>query len=484
MLKKQLLFSEMKGRLLIIPLICSIFYFPILYAGVFFLDDIYRINVQGGGFAWEGQGRFLASVIAYIYSGTTKIVIDAYPFTWFLNIFLLSFSSYLIYVKLSQVSDNLASWISVLLLINPFFTYNLLYRFDSTGMTFAITFAVFAFFVPENNKYFFGKAVLLLISLNFYQPGCNIFLSLYALLLFLSISKTNTSNFLKIFLYAILVYGIATIIYYIELKLFTTTGRARIFSLDKHLFIRILNSNIKAISPFIEFWRYYKWYILPIIPFSIIGLLAYFKKKTFLFLFLSFLLFAMSILGGMSILRESNYFDQGRVLNYFPFIIVFLFLGLNKLGIKFKYLVFLPVLACFLFNFRVGNVLRIQNLYEQPIFYSVSNDIYKLPEIKKFYVLGGVPISSFAKNLVQHTPFGAYLNRISWNSAFRINEYTSRELVEDQWIDLHSKIIKQFRMLKNTNELELVKYNKPFYCIYKHNDIGFIDWGCETYEEQ
>lgn len=484
MLNKLLPPADTKFKLLIIPLICSLFYFPILYAGVFFADDIYRINVPSGGFNWEWHGRFLATLIAYIYSGTTNMVVDAYPLTWFINTFLFSFSIYLVYLKINNEAGASATWISVLLLINPFFTYNLFYRFDSIGMTLAITFAILAFYAPDSKNYFWIKVILLLISLNFYQSGINLFLSIYALFFFLSISKeSNIRDFLKKYIFVILVYVSASILYYIELKILPMSNRSALIPLDKYLLPTIINNHIKALKPFIEFWSYYKWYIVPILPFSLVGLLTFIKKKTFIFIFLCLLLFCFSILGGLCLIKENAYYNN-RVLNYFPFFIIFLYLGLNKLGDKFKYLIFLPVLACFLFNFRVGNVHRIQNLSEQPIFYSVSVDIYSHPEIKKFYVLGGVPISSFAKNLIKHTPFRAYLYRSSWNSAFRINEYVSRNIVENQWGDVHAKMQKKFKTLRNNNELELIKRNYPFYCIYKNNDIGYIDWGCETYEKK
>lgn len=483
MLEKQLFSNDDKYKFLIIALLCALFYFPILYAGVFFRDDIYRISVESGGFIWHHYGRFLATLIAYIYSGTTSIVIDAFPLTWFINIFLLSFSMLLVYKKFKPQTGNLAIWISALLLINPFFTANLLYRFDSIGMNLAINFAIIAFYIPDTKKHFLVKVFLLVISLNFYQSGINFFLSIYALFLFLSLAKTdNARNFFKIFFYVIFIYAIASILYYIEIKIFTTTNRAELLPLDGYLFIDIIRNNIKALTPFLVFWSYYKWYIIPILPFSIFGLFFFFNKRTLFFSFLCLSLLFISILGGLAFIKD-DYIYSNRVLNYFPFIIIFLFMGLNKLGNKFKYLVFIPIFACFIFNYRVGNILRIQNLFEQPLFYAVSVDIYSHPEIKNFYVIGSSPISNFAKNLAKQTPFNGYLSRLAWRSAFRINEYTSKKIVKEQWGSVYRKAIKQFEMLKKDNELELIKNSYPFYCLYKNKDTGFIDWQCESYQK-
>ena len=87
-------------------------------------------------------------------------------------------------------------------------------------------------------------------------------------------------------------------------------------------------------------------------------------------------------------------------------------------------------------------------------------------------------VSNFTKNIIEHTPFNAYLCRLSWNSAFRINEYTSRKIVDEQWGDVHEKIRAEFAKLKADNQLTLLKDNSPYYCLYKHKNVGYIDWGC------
>lgn len=468
---------EDRYRILGILLSSLIFYFPILYAGVFFADDIYRVNVESGGFIWEEQGRFLATLISYIYGGATNIVIDAFPLTWFINIVLFSLSVYLLYKKFSEQDKEIAIYISLLFIINPFFTYNLYYRFDSIGMNLAVSFVIFSFYIRDTKRNFPIKVLLLIISLNLYQSAINLFLTIYSFyLFFLYIRNNNRSNFLKNTALVILSYALASALYFVELKVLPMSSRSTLVNFDSSLIYIVLKNNLKAISPFIEFWSYYKWYIIPVIPFSLFGLLIKFRIKYALPLILCFFIFILSILGGLSLLKEGYY--PPRVLNYFPFFLIIIFIGLYNLKLNTKYLIILPLFACFLFNYRVGNVMRIQNLFEQPIFYSISVDIHKYKNIRKFYVLGSSPLSNFTKNIIDHTPFNAYLSRLSWNSAFRINEYTSRKIVEEQWGDVHEKKLAEFAKLKSDNQLTLLKDNSPYYCLYKHKDVGYIDWGC------
>lgn len=468
---------EDRYKILGILLSSLTFYFPILYAGVFFADDIYRINVESGGFIWEEQGRFLATLISYIYGGATNIVIDAFPLTWFINIILLSLSAYLLYKKFSGQKKDIAIYISLLFIINPFFTYNLYYRFDSIGMNLAVSFVIFSFYIRDTKSNFPLKVLLLIISLNLYQSAINLYLTIYSFYLFFAyIRDNNKEEFLKNVTLVILSYSLASALYFVELKILPMSSRSTLVNFDSSLIYIVCKNNIKAISPFIEFWSYYKWYIIPVIPFSIIGLLIKFRFKYVLPLILCFFIFILSILGGLSLLKEGYY--PPRVLNYFPFLLVIIFIGLFNLKLGSKYLILLPIFACFLFNYRVGNVMRIQNFFEQPIFYSISVDIHKYKDIGKFYVLGSSPLSNFTKNIIEHTPFNAYLCRLSWNSAFRINEYTSRKIVDEQWGDVHEKIRAEFAKLKADNQLTLLKDNSPYYCLYKHKNVGYIDWGC------
>lgn len=469
---------EDRYKILGILLSSLTFYFPILYAGVFFADDIYRINVESGGFIWEEQGRFLATLVSYIYGGATNIVIDAFPLTWFINIILLSLSSYLIYKKFSEQNINIAIYISLIFIINPFFTYNLYYRFDSIGMNLAVSCVIFSFYIRDTKRNFPLKVLLLILSLNLYQSAINLFLTIYSFYLFYAyIRNEDRSTFLKNTAFVILTYALASSLYFVELKILPMSSRSTLVNFNSSLIYIILKNNIKAISPFIEFWSFYKWYIIPIMPLALIGLLIKLRFKHIVPLILCLFIFILSILGGLSLLKEGYY--PPRVLNYFPFFLIIIFIGLFNLKFNSKYLIFLPIAACFLFNYRVGNVMRIQNIFEQPIFYSVSVDIYKYKDIRKFYTLGSSPLSNFTKNIIDHTPFNAYLSRLSWNSAFRINEYTSRKIVEEQWGDVHEKKLIEFEKLKNDNKLTLLKDNSPYYCLYKHNDVGFIDWGCK-----
>lgn len=52
------------------------------------------------------------------------------------------------------------------------------------------------------------------------------------------------------------------------------------------------------------------------------------------------------------------------------------------------------------------------------------------------------------------------------------------KIVDEQWGDVHEKIRAEFAKLKADNQLTLLKDNSPYYCLYKHKNVGYIDWGC------
>ena len=60
------------------------FYYPVIYAGSLYADDVFR--VFQGSYGWSGLGRFFANDIAILYSGMNGDILDISPLTWFLCI--------------------------------------------------------------------------------------------------------------------------------------------------------------------------------------------------------------------------------------------------------------------------------------------------------------------------------------------------------------------------------------------------------------
>jgi len=469
-----------KNKLIILILITSLFYFPILYSGAHFQDDVVRATVYADGFFWNQHGRFLATAIAKLYSANLNLIVDCFPLSWFLVVFIYALSAYLIYLKISKFDDQNSFAVASIFIINPFFTSNFLYRFDSLGMVLAVFFSVLAFSLNLNKKNILISILLLIISLNFYQSAINLFFSLVCVQLLLMILKENKqTDIFKILLFSILIYSIASLCYFVEIKLLNSaTSRSITIPLSSDGLITLFKNFLDSTKPFVEFWKFYSWFIYPLFPFLLYSIFIILKKGINLFSFIAllFLLF-FSFSGGLAILKEGA--SIPRVLNYFPIILMILFIVLCSGCSNCKNIIIIPILACFIFNYRVGNMLRIQDEFESPIFSELAIDIYKLKNIDKFYSVGGVPISNYVRNLQKTTPFKGYLARYGWRTVGLLHEYVPRNKVFLEWMPKNTDK-KFFQSRKNKTSI-LVLEKKPFYCIYLYEGYGYIDWGCRNY---
>lgn len=471
-------FKKNKNKLIILILITSLFYFPILYAGAHFQDDVARATVYADGFYWNRLGRFLATAVAKLYSSNLSFIVDCFPLSWFLIVFLYGLSAYLIYLKIDKIDKINSFAIACIFIINPFFISNFLYRFDSLGMGFAIFFSVAAFSLNLKKGNILISIILLIISLNFYQSTINLFLSLICVqLILMSLKGNNQSEIFKILFISILIYIAASVLYLIEIKLFNSVNsRSTTLSLSLSGLILLFKNFLNASKPFIEFWKFYDWFIYPIIPFLFYSLIIILKRRlNFLRLIVLCLTLFFSFAGGLAILKEGA--SGTRVLNYFPTILMVLFIVLSVGCNKFKYLILIPIFACFIFSFRVGNMLKIQGNFEKPIFCELTIDIYKQKDIDKFYSIGAVPLSNYVRNLQRSTPFNGFLARSSWRAVGLLWEYVPRNKVFLEWFPENTeKIFLESRKNKTST---LILEKKPFYCIYSLEGKGYIDWGCK-----
>lgn len=75
--------EHINKKVLMILLIVSLaFYYPVIYAGSLYADDVFR--VFQGSYGWSGLGRFFANYIARLYSDMNGDILDISPLTWFL----------------------------------------------------------------------------------------------------------------------------------------------------------------------------------------------------------------------------------------------------------------------------------------------------------------------------------------------------------------------------------------------------------------
>lgn len=346
-------------------------------------------------------------------------------------------------------------------------------------MTLALFFSVLSFSINDDYKNYisaFLKVILLIISLNFYQPMSNLFLGLIGIeFLLMTWNKEKFRSLLKFILFNVAIFVVANIFYLIELKVIGVSSRGQLLPLEFNSILKITNNLIEGFIPFVSFWSYYKTSLMLLFPFLIISLSYILIHKNYHVLIgfvFSSIIVIFSGIGGMAILTQQIY--APRTLSYFPILmmLVVLFLSFGKNNLKWAILI--PIFYCFIFSSNVGNILKTQSEFEKPIFENLTVDLYSLKNINFYHSIGGVKYSHYLDNIIKKVPFNGYLERSGWNTVGRIMEYDGMKQVKFEWSGPLKKTLEKYNKIKNDLVLKIDR--TPFYKIYTYNKVGYIVW--------
>ena len=470
-------------KTLLLMLLSLLFFYPILYGHGIYLDDTYRI--ENGQFLWATQGRFFAELIAKVFSLSKSSVIDPTPYNWIFCIITVGLCSKLIYLRFAKENKSVGFIIAALFIINPYFIQNILFRFDGPGMALALFFAVFAYCI--NSRYFVIKTILLVISMNFYQPIVNIFIGLLAIEVMLMFqNKVIVDQVVRFIVKYMLIFGVSALIYYFEIKVvqlitpLNGMGRGAMLPISLSLPKELLLNLCHGLEPYLTFWKSYILYIFPLILVAFVSIVRVVfigrDYRLFLGYIISLLLMLFSVLGLMVLMEYQSYIANVRVYTYFPITIILLTLIAMHYKPIFKWSLIPILLVCFIFSARVGNLLQIQAEFEKPIFYELSEDLNTIQlneNIGEFYSLGTVPYSNFVKNIMYNTPFNGYLNRYGVITRWALQEYDGKLIKVQSFSEAN---LEKIRFKKIKDKLELVLQRK-YYSVYINNKgEGWIIW--------
>lgn len=163
-----------------------LFSYPLIHADRLYRDDIWRSF--HGEMGWVSNGRPLASLMTLIANGGPRLA-DIAPLPLWLGLAVVS-ASILLWRRRLQAFDTGYAWLAMLILVaQPFFLQNLSYHFDALPMTLALACAIAGIACaldPRDNaawqarfRWIAGGAGVL-ASLFFYQPAANVYFTLLA----------------------------------------------------------------------------------------------------------------------------------------------------------------------------------------------------------------------------------------------------------------------------------------------------------------
>ncbi|WP_158583975.1 glucosyltransferase domain-containing protein [Salinibius halmophilus] len=444
---------------------------PIIVSNTYYEDDIER--VFSGAFAWHELGRYLATITSVFQSNNIEHAVDIGVLTWFLSGVLIIFGAYVLYCHFNHIIYKKESIvISIFTVANPFLLQNLLYKFDSIGMSLSLFFSILSFSIPIKHRFSFViQSLLLFLVLNLYQPFINFYIGLIGLQVFLKYLKKSGIDSVEI-LKSLIPYAIAIILYQLQSIILPAGGsRATIINLDHKIFITIIENINLSYIPFIEFFYPFWFFSIPaIISFISILIFALFKNsENGVFGILGLVLIYVSSIGAMSLLESQ--FNEPRGLPYFPIIASLIILTYSSIRENFIYLSIVPLIFILSFSSKVAISHRIQADFERPIFYDISTKIYKFKELE-VYSIGSVPLSPFVYKITENTPFNAYLNRDAWRTSGRLREYVQN--INFEWSVATGKTTEYFT--NNYHEFTMYEEENPYYRIYLSDSSLYIHW--------
>lgn len=177
----------------ILVILTILYILPILLADTYYTDDMGRII---SGYAWDHDGRFVASFLSNIISFNDHII-SFYPFSILLSSFTVLGAGVILLTKL-EVYDHVSNTFqfqnltSLLLVTSPFFLENLAYRFDSLYMGLSILFAIVPIIFYQHKKFIIISSICLLLTFGLYQSTVMLyFASLLCLQIKFSLSEKN-----------------------------------------------------------------------------------------------------------------------------------------------------------------------------------------------------------------------------------------------------------------------------------------------------
>ena len=398
----------MKERSFLFLWCCSsflamLFIFPILFSGVYYEDDLFRIFT--GQYVWEMLGRVATYYLMKIVTFSNDNMLNVTPLPLLLSTILLSYLMAYVVFKILKKNNLVSLLVSFCFICNPYIISNLSYSYDNFHMVLGYFLSIFSFVFIANKKYY--GILLLIISFLLYQPMGNVFLSLsfFWVVYKLCLGEFNKDS-IKQFLFFVVCYCLALLAYMIFIKIFYLIfqyplQRSEQLSI-KELLGGTIILRIKLLYEYVSIlWSNVEAKICLVLLFSGVSIFAL-KNRSVIFVFVLFIvLFSLflSLLGPMFLLKEG--LVTARVMTPLGVIILLLlYLNLKLTDESNKYIKFFGFLNILIFSwylvtlsFGYGNYMSLQRKYDENLLNMIQYDVLTLgqKEYKRWIHLEGCP---------------------------------------------------------------------------------------------
>jgi len=403
-------------------LILSVLYvLPLVIADYDYLDD-YRRNLYGYG--WQHDGRFIATLLAQMWS-LNSLSFSIFPFSTILSAIILGFTGYLLTHFFDLEKDKTIKWSSLLIITMPTFLGNLVFKFDCLPMSLSLLTVVAPFlFYRTKLPFFIASTIGIFLALGLYQSGATVYFIVGSLFLIQALLAYNWRDFfINTFIY-IASFLIALIANIIIIKIFELPVSSRIETIigSEHFF-DLLKANNDIFLLRLDLLLYsgnYHYIILFFSGVSAMGLVYYVyqnRKNAGEILILLPVLFILAVniylISSVNIILKETYWDL-RTFCGLGFLLVNIAFFQNYLKGYFVYLsrfaTFLVIAFSFVLMAQFGRILTNQNQFQQAIVNNLAPH-FNDGSVKKVGFIGTLRISP--KNEFVYKKFPLFTNLLS-----------------------------------------------------------------------
>jgi hypothetical protein len=463
--------------------IALLYVYPIIHANFYFQDDLLR--VLQGYTGWEFAGRPLAAIVQLLLS-TAKpyMLIDVAPLTQILAALLLALSAFQFNEYLKREHHKGLIIASALIIVNPFFLFNLSYRYDSFSMALGLFLAVQAFCLPLKTKLGSKSSIALLIaSMSLYQCDINIFIALVSIEVLIVGSQSGLQGVFSRLFTRMGQYCIAYVVYFLTVGQIFIDERAGKRSGLIEFGIDGLMAVFTNISSYVQ---YCASFFTPVnaLFLSILVLFVLWdfdqilkrsenKKVQIVVLLLAMSLYFLSLFGPLVLLLDANigYRIIPSFYMFAPLLIIVSSMARERFSYIWLIALALPIIVSFQYGVAVGN----QRKYEERVSTLVHYDLlhYHLDN-KPIYILGSFKRAPHSNLIFEHQPF---LEKIAspqsgWVAA-GFFQGTGMDSVEYIWPNNHDSVASYVdRDLCNNTTKEVV--NNSLYSVYASASNTFV----------
>ncbi|MQU00179.1 hypothetical protein GHO34_07740 [Pseudomonas sp. FSL R10-2245] len=378
---------------------------PIISSDIYYMDDLYRVVLGIKG--WSGDARPFADFFYSVLTLQSNIMPDLFPAPLILAVVILCFVFSMLSERFSNGRGILFAFCVCPLILNPLFSSNLHFRYDSPFMVLSVAFALlsFCFSFKKFVSYFLVTAVFVILTLSTYQVSVNIF----AALVIVEFLFSSTKGDFRVAVLRLISRGIGFVTGYIIYakviipfvqvnKYFLEYSTA--VGLDKAGLLKVFDNVISSFSIFINSqssgFEIFVFFVVAAYVLSFASLLisSYANKNSStLALALSsvvaFFMFVVLIPGVMIFSEQPLFFARGYI-GFGGFISAML-IPLCWASFKIlKYILIVPYIYMIGFFYAAHNAFKIENDHVETIAMSIINDINSAAkdDIKYIYVDG------------------------------------------------------------------------------------------------